>query len=86
MMSVLYIGYQRYGTYSDFQRSQNEPVLVSEASSTGSHHPPIEQSPQTLYTQSIPHYRRGYQSPLSLYDQETWRQILPLEKKAPQLE
>lgn len=35
MMSVLYIEYQRYGTYSDFQRSQNEPVLVSEASSTG---------------------------------------------------
>ena len=42
MMSVLYIEYQRYGTYSGFQRSQNEPVLVSEASSTGSHHPPIE--------------------------------------------
>ena len=35
MRSDLYIEYQRYGTYSDFQRSQNEPVLVSEASSTG---------------------------------------------------
>ena len=64
----------------------HQPVLVGRVTSTGSHHPPIEQTPQTLYTQSIPHYRRGYQSPLSLYDQETWRQILPLEKKAPQLE
>lgn len=35
MRSDLYIEYQRYGTYSDFQKSQKEPVLVSEASSTG---------------------------------------------------
>lgn len=34
MRSDLYIEYQRYGTYSDFQRSQNEPVLVRSVTST----------------------------------------------------
>ena len=81
MRSDLYIEYQRYGTYSDFQRSQNEPVLVSEASSTGSHHPPIEQTPQTLYTQSISHYRRAYQSPFYYTIRRRSDKFSPLEKK-----
>ena len=94
MISVLYIEYQRYGTYSDFQRSQNEPVLVSEASSTGhtadqywftsSTYRAMPANP--IYTEYPSLSKRIPIPPFHYTIRRRGDKFSPLKKKAPQLE